>query len=149
MSEMQVDELMNIITHEIGHYYHRRYGWRDPKSLEVLSRKAKGGTRKVPEGYERYYDPETKNWTGWHSAGDEAYKISEYAGTNDVEFFAEAFADYYQGGTRISKKVKGFIEEVIETNKTFNYVDLESVQRVPLGELKGNIKSVLRQWMSG
>jgi hypothetical protein len=132
------DELTNIIVHEIGHYYHRRYGFYDPKAMEVLSRKSS----KVPEGFLRHYDPETKKWDGSHLAREEAYKISEYAGTNDLEFFAEAFADYHQGGTRLSKKVKDFVKEVIETNTQFSDVDLTMSRVSPLGERKGNPKAV-------
>jgi len=141
------DALTNIIIHEIGHYYHRRYGFQDPKSLRVLSGRKTKTISKVEgvapqEGYQRIYSMETRRWTGAHKAHPDAFNISEYAGTDDLEHFAEAFTHYYQGGTGLSKQVKDFIEEVIETNKTFNQVDLASVQKVPLGELKGNPKSV-------
>ena len=104
---------------------------------------AKGPDGLVPdEGYKRVYDPETNKWTGSHAASDEAFDISQYAGSNDLEYFAEAFAEYYQGGTRLTKPVKDFVEEVLETNRAYYHVELAAVQRVPLGELKGNPKSV-------
>ena len=121
-----------IITHEIGHYYHRRYGMDSQRSLNVLGKK----TTKTPEGHARAYDPETGNWTGWHVANDEAYNISEYAGHFDVEFFAEAFAEYHFENKRLSSRVRKFIQEVIETNIEFNTLDLDLVNIAPLSRRK-------------
>ena len=121
-----------IITHEIGHYYHRRYGMDSQRSLNVLGKK----TTKTPEGYARAYDPDTNQWTGWHVANDEAYNISEYAGHFDVEFFAEAFAEYHFENKRLSPRVTRFIKEVIETNIEFNTLDLDLVNIAPLSRRK-------------
>ena len=127
-----------IITHEIGHYYHRRYGFHDPNALSVLSKK----NSRDPIGFTRKYDPEDGKWKGSFIARDEAYKISKYAGTNDHEFFAEAFAEYHFKNKTISPRVRRFVEEVKQANTEFGNVDLRDAARIPLGERKGNPKSV-------
>ena len=119
---------IDTVTHEIGHYYHRRFGFNDTDALSVLSKKSKI-QRNLGLGWEKAYD-RRGNWTGRRAAGDDAYSISEYAATNDREFFAEAFADYYQGGARITKKMSDFIEEVIKVNRenpTFNIKETNAI----------------------
>ena len=127
-----------IITHEIGHYYHRRYGFYDPNALSVLSKKHS----RDPLGFMRKYDPEDGQWKGAFLARDEAYKLSKYAGTNDHEFFAEAFAEYHFKNKNISPRIRKFVEEVKQANTEFGNVDLRDAARIPLGERKGNPKSV-------
>jgi len=127
-----------IITHEIGHYYHRRYGFYDPNALSVLSKKHS----RDPIGFTRKYDPEDGKWKGSFLARDEAYKLSKYAGTNDHEFFAEAFAEYHFKNKNISPRIRKFVEEVTQANTEFGNVDLRDAARIPLGERKGNPKSV-------
>ena len=108
----EASALEDIVTHEIGHYYHRRFGFNDTDALSVLSRTSR---RRADTGYAKAYDRKGE-WTGRRAAGDDAYAVSEYAATNDREFFAESFANYYQGGDRITKKMSDFIEEVIKAN---------------------------------
>ena len=105
--------LTDLITHEIGHYAHRRYGFWDPTSLDTLATKTK--MTKIVKG--------RKVWKGSYKPKPDAGKISEYAMTNDHEFFAEAWADYHiSNGARLTDKVRALIEEVIEANAQFTEV---------------------------
>jgi len=61
-----------------------------------------------------------KKWAGRYEPQKDAGKISEYATTNHCEYFAEAWADYHiNNGAGITKKMREFIEEVIEANAHF------------------------------
>ena len=105
--------LTDLITHEIGHYAHRRYGFYDATSLDTLATKTK--VYKTVRG--------RKKWAQSYKPKTDASKISEYATTNDHEYFAEAWADYHaNNGARLTSKVKTFIEEVIEANASFTEV---------------------------
>tara|TARA_R100000808_G_scaffold19846_1_gene43013 strand:+ start:1527 stop:3896 length:2370 start_codon:yes stop_codon:yes gene_type:complete len=105
--------LTDLVTHEIGHYAHRRYGYFDPTSLDTLATKTK--VYKTVRG--------RKVWAQSYKPKQDARKISEYATTNDHEYFAEAWADYHaNNGARLTPKVKAFIEEVIEANANFTEV---------------------------
>jgi hypothetical protein len=102
--------LTDLITHEIGHYAHRRYGFWDATSLDVLATKTK--VFKTVRG--------RKRWDGSYKPKTDASKVSEYAMTNDHEYFAEAWADYHAyNGARLNPKVKALVEEVIEANANF------------------------------
>jgi len=110
----------DLITHEIGHYAHRRYGFHDPTSLATMA------TRKKVYKTRTRYNPRTgrttvkKQWEGAYEPQKEAGRVSEYATTNDHEYFAEAWADYHANdGIHLTDKVRGFIEEVIEANAQF------------------------------
>jgi len=133
--------LTSTITHEIGHYAHRRYGFYDPVSLETIATKKK--TYRIVERQ----NPRTgrvtrkKEWDGSHEPQKEAGKISEYATANDHEYFAEAWADYHiNDGIHLTKKVREFIEEVIEANAQF--VDVAAQDRALLGQLNRHRKRV-------
>ena len=112
--------LHNTIVHEIGHFAHRRYGMFDEASNAVVA------TRKKKYEYvtrinKRTGKPYTaKKWAGRYEPQKDAGKISEYATTNHCEYFAEAWADYHiNNGAGITKKMREFIEEVIEANAHF------------------------------
>ena len=82
-----------------------------------------------------------KRWDGSYEPQKEAGKISEYATTNDHEFFAEAWADYHvNNGVHLTDKVRAFIEEVIEANAQF--VDVAAQDRALLGQLNRHRKRV-------
>ena len=124
----------DLITHEIGHFAHRRYGFHDPTSLATMA------TRKKVYKTRTRYNPRTgrttvkKQWEGAYEPQKEASKISEYGTTNDHEYFAEAWADYHANdGIHLTDKVRGFIEEVIEANAQFPDVALSD--RAYLGVL--------------
>jgi len=85
--------LKEVVTHEIGHYGHRRWGMVERRSRNLLQGK---------------------------SAKDEARLLSEYAMKNDREFFAEAFTEHiWLGGERNSPAVTQFIQDVIKANTDF------------------------------
>jgi hypothetical protein len=75
----------------------------------------------------------------------EASNVSEYAMTNDKEFFAEIWADYHTNdGALLTPKLRAFVEEVIEANAQFpefpggmdtNYALLGARNRVRKGGL--------------
>ena len=126
--------LSRTITHEIGHYAHRRYGFYDPTSLETIATNKK--TYRVVERM----NPRTgritrkKEWDYSYEPQKEAGKISEYATTNDHEYFAEAWADYhFNDGIHLTDKVRAFIEEVIEANAQFP--EVPAWDRAALGVL--------------
>jgi hypothetical protein len=82
--------LKEVVTHEIGHYGHRRWGFFEQRSVDVLKSKA---------------------------GREEARLLSQYAMVNDREHFAEAFTEYiWLGGARNSAKVNDFIASVIKAN---------------------------------
>jgi len=94
------DALLELIVHEIGHYGHRRWGFTEGRSLELLR-----------------YSKHAKN---------EARMLSEYSLKNDKEHFAEAFLEHTLfGGKRNSQKVNSFIEDVVKANTT--YADKERI----------------------
>ena len=104
--------LTDTITHEIGHYAHRRYGMNDITALDVLATK-----KKITQTTSFDRRP---RWYGAMKPKPEATKVSEYAMTNDREFFAEVWADYLTNdGARLTPKLKSFVEEVIEANARF------------------------------
>jgi hypothetical protein len=75
-----------------------------------------------------------KEWDYSYEPQKEAGKISEYATTNDHEYFAEAWADYhFNDGIHLTDKVRAFIEEVIEANAQF--VDVVGWDNAGLGAL--------------
>jgi hypothetical protein len=82
--------LKEVVTHEIGHYGHRRWGFTERRSRNLLQST---------------------------SGKDEARLLSEYAMKNDKEFFAEAFTEHiWLGGERNSPAVTQFIQDVIKAN---------------------------------
>ena len=82
--------LKEVVTHEIGHYGHRRWGFFEQRSVDVLKSKA---------------------------GREEARLLSQYAMVNDREHFAEAFTEYiWLGGARNSAKMNDFIASVIKAN---------------------------------
>jgi len=94
--------LKEVITHEIGHYAHRRWGFTERRSLDLFRYGKKGKA--------------------------EARQLSEYAMKNDVEHFAEAFTEHiWLGGARNSPEVTSFIEDVMKANTT--YADRERIFR--------------------
>ena len=91
--------LKEVITHEIGHYAHRRWGFHERSSRMLL---------------------------GGKKGKEHARQLSEYALKNDIEHFAEAFTEHiWLGGERNSPEVTAFIEDVIKANT--NYPDRERV----------------------
>ena len=124
--------LSRTITHEIGHYAHRRYGFYDPTSLETMATKTR--TYKLETQIHRGRTVQVKKWDGSFEPQKEAGKISEYATTNDHEYFAEAWADYHvNDGIHLTDKVRAFIEEVIEANAQFP--EVPAWDRAGLGTL--------------
>ena len=124
----------DLITHEIGHFAHRRYGYYDKVSLDALAT-----SKKTYETVERF-NPRTgritrkRQWDRRYKPQRESGRISEYATTNDHEYFAEAWADYHaNNGIHLTDKVRGFIEEVIEANARF--ADVQASDRAGLGKL--------------
>ena len=104
--------LADTITHEVGHYAHRRYGMNDITAMDVLATKKKI-MQTTPT------NPKPK-WYGAMKPKPEATKVSEYAMTNDREFFAEIWADYLTNdGARLTPRLRSFVEEVIEANAQF------------------------------
>ena len=134
--------ISRTITHEIGHYAHRRYGFYDPVSLETIASKTKVyKIKNVRTGSGKVV--KQKVWEGNYVPKKNAgpSNISEYATTNDHEFFAEAWADYHiNDGIHLTKKVREFIEEVIEANAQF--VDVAAQDRALLGQLNRHRKRV-------
>lgn len=85
--------LKEIVTHEIGHYAHRRWSFNETRGVRLLS-------------------PDLNESVRSHAAN-----ISEYALKNKQEHFAEAFTEHLiMGGARNSKEVTNFIEDVIQAN---------------------------------
>jgi len=112
--------LHNTVVHEIGHFAHRRYGMFDDVSNKIVATKRKK-YEYVTRINKRTGKPYTaKKWAGRYEPQKDAGKISEYATTNHAEYFAEAWADYHiNNGAGITKKMREFIEEVIEANAHF------------------------------
>jgi hypothetical protein len=73
------------------------------------------------DNYRRKY--KKNRWAASYETHDDSWKLSEYGGTNDHEFFAEAFADYMiNDGKNLSPSVLNLVEEVIEANTVFPHV---------------------------
>jgi hypothetical protein len=126
--------LGRTIVHEIGHFAHRRYGFYDATSLETMATKTKTYNMVERMNPRTGRVTRTKKWDGSYEPQKEAGKISEYATTNDHEFFAEAWADYHvNDGVHLTDKVRAFIEEVIEANAQF--VDVPAWDKARLGML--------------
>jgi len=124
----------DLITHEIGHFAHRRYGFHDPTSLATMATKKKAYKTRIVTNPRTGRTTVKKQWEGAYEPQKEASKISEYATTNDHEFFAEAWADYHvNDGIHLTDKVRAFIEEVIEANAQF--VDVAGWDNAGLGAL--------------
>ena len=128
--------LTNTMIHEIGHYAHRRYGFYDTQSMNVVATKKKAYeyTTKINQRTGKPYTH--KQWRGRYIPKKDAGKISEYATTNQNEYFAEAWADYHvNNGASLTKQMREFIEEVIEANAHFPDQVLTSPFTANLGTL--------------
>ena len=109
--ETEYGYMDSIITHELGHYLHKRYGMHSPRAIKVLST----GEKWTLEDTRRY-----KGHNGFKAKTDQAREISEYAMTNDREFFAEAYLEYTFNPDLLDKELVDFIKEVEDINQVFN-----------------------------
>ena len=96
--------LKEIVTHEIGHYAHRRWSFSESRGVNLLYPGNQTAIQKA--------------------AREHAANISEYALKNELEHFAEAFNEHvWLGGARNSKEVTAFIEDVMKVNTDFAGID--------------------------
>jgi hypothetical protein len=96
--------LKEIVTHEIGHYAHRRWSFYESRGVNLLYPGNQTAIQKA--------------------AREHAANISEYALKNELEHFAEAFNEHvWLGGARNSKEVTAFIEDVMKANTDFAGID--------------------------
>mgnify|MGYP003625354978 CR=1 FL=1 len=97
--------IKEIVTHEIGHYAHRRWSFYESRGVNLLY-------------------PGSQRTAAQQAAREHAANISEYALKNEMEHFAEAFNEHiWLGGARNSKEVTAFIEDVMKANTDFAGVD--------------------------